>query len=259
MQSVQIVVMVGLSLLGVVGLIALRLAMRPSRVYEGPELTPYELALLAGGRPRVAETVLASLTAVGAVRAQRDGRLTQVSGQIGVLTQPVQTEVLEHLRGHAGGVPVWVVRNGVAQGTAVTMLIARLRDLGLIDAPGSGRADPTHLNRAGKTALAHYRLRHREDRSLPPRAGEHIDHDELSILGVALHGLKQLEDGRLAEILSMEGPPPPRAPRRGSSRRGGGSGVSASSSYYGGGGCGGASGDSGSGSGCGGGGCGGGS
>jgi len=257
MQTVQIVVVVGLALLGVAGLIALRLAVRPSRVYEGPELTPYELALLAGGRSRVADAALASLTAAGAVRARRDGWLTQVSGQVGVLTQPVQTEVLEHLRGQAGGVPVWVIRNGVAQGVAVTMLIARLRELGLIDAPGSGRADPTHPNRAGKAALAHYRLRHREDRSLPPRAGDHVDHDELSILGVALHGLKQWEDGRLAGILSMEGPPPPRAPRRGSSRRGGSSGASANSSHYG---CGGGShGDSGSGSGSGcGGGCGGG-
>ncbi|MER6832238.1 TIGR04222 domain-containing membrane protein [Streptosporangium sp. NPDC000563] len=259
MQTVQIVVVVGLALLGVAGLIALRLAVRPSRVYEGPELTPYELALLAGGRSRVADTALASLTAVGAVRARRDGWLTQVSGQVGVLTQPAQTEVLDHLGGQAGGVPVWAIRNRVAQGAAVTMLIARLRDLGLIDAPGSGRADPTHPNRAGKTALAHYRLRHREDRSLPPRAGDHVDHDELNILGVALHGLKQWEDGRLAGILSMEGPPPPPALRRGSSRRHGASGASASSSHGCGGGYGGGDGggDSGSGSSCGGG-CGGG-
>ncbi|GAA3422608.1 TIGR04222 domain-containing membrane protein [Streptosporangium vulgare] len=257
MQTAQIVVVVGLSLLAVAVLIALRLAARPSRVYEGPELTPYELALLAGGRSRVADTALASLTGGGVVRARRDGRLTQVSGQVGVLTQPVQTEVLDHLRGQGGGVPVWVVRNRVAQGAAVTMLIARLRDLGLIDAPGSGRADPTHPNRAGKTALAHYRLRHREDRSLPPRAGGHVDHDELNIMGVALHGLKQWEEGRLAAILSMDGPPPPPALRRGSSRRRS-SDASAGASYgfFGGGGDGGGGSDSGSGCG-GGGGCGG--
>ncbi|WP_440068292.1 TIGR04222 domain-containing membrane protein [Streptosporangium sp. OZ121] len=257
MQTVQIIVVVGLALLGVSVLIALRLAVRPSRVYEGPELTPYELALLAGGRPRVVDTALASLTATGAVRARRDGRLTQVSGQVGVLTQPVQTEILDHLRGQGDGVPVWVIRDRVAQGAAVTMLIARLRDLGLVDAPGSGRADPTHPNRAGKTALAHYRLRHREDRSLPPRAGGHVDHVELSILGVALHGLNQWEDGRLSAALSMDGPPPPPAPRRGSRRRGA-SDASAGASYgfFGGGGGDGGS-DSGSGSSCGGGGGGG--
>lgn len=257
MQTVQIVVAVGFALLVVAVLIALRLAVRPSRVYEGPELTPYELALLAGGRSRAADTALASLTAGGAVRARRNGRLTQVSGQVGVLTQPLQTEILDLLRGKGGGVPVWEIRNAVSRGPAVTMLIARLRDLALIDAPGSGRADPTHPNRAGKTALAHYRLRHREDRSLPPRAGGHVDGDELNILGVALHGLKQLEDGRLAATLAMKGPPPSPVPRRRASRSGA-SGAAAGSSYGiygGGGGCGGGGGsDSGSGSSCGGGG-----
>ncbi|MEU4406590.1 TIGR04222 domain-containing membrane protein [Streptosporangium sp. NPDC023963] len=252
MQTVLIVVVVGVSLLVVAALIALRLAAHPSRVYEGPELTPYELALLAGGRSRVVDTALAALTAGGVLRARRDGRLTRVSDQVGVLTQPVQTEILDQFKGRWDGVPVWGVRDRVAQGAAVTMLIARLRDLGLIDAPGSGRADPTHPNRAGKTALAHYRLRHREDRSLPPRAGGHVDHDELNILGVALHGLQQWEEGRLATVLSMKGPPP--APRRGSSRRGssrrGSSDTSAGTYYYG------AGGDGGGGSGCGGGGCG---
>ncbi|WP_329085965.1 MULTISPECIES: TIGR04222 domain-containing membrane protein [unclassified Streptosporangium] len=256
MQTVQIVIVVGFALLVVAVLIALRLAAHHSRVYEGPELTPYELALLAGGRFRVVDTALASLTAGGAVRARRGGRLTQVSGQVGVLTQPVQTEILDRLRGKGGGVPVWEIRNVVSRGPAVTMLIARLRDLALIDAPGSGRADPTHPNRAGKTALAHYRLRHREDRALPPRAGGRVDGDELNILGVALHGLKQLEDGRLAATLSMSGPPPSRAPRRRVSRSGA-SGASAGGFYGGGGGCGSGS-DSGSGSSCGGGGgCGG--
>jgi len=232
---------------------------RPARVYEGPELTPYELALLAGGRSRVADTALASLTGGGVVRARRDGRLTRVSGQVGVLTQPVQTEVLDQLGGPENGVPVWTIRDRVARGAAVTMLIARTRDLGLIDAPGSGRADPTHPNRAGKTALAHYRLRHREDRSLPPRAGDRVDHDELNIMGVALYGLKRWEEGRLAAILSMDGPPPPPAPRRGSSRssRRGSSDASAGAYYGGDGGGGSDSGsDSGSGSSCGGG-CGG--
>ncbi|WP_436761673.1 TIGR04222 domain-containing membrane protein [Streptosporangium sp. V21-05] len=259
MQTLQIVVVVVLALLAVAGLIALRLAVRPSRVYEGPELTPYELALLAGGRSRVVDTALASLTGGGVVRAQRGGWLTRVSGQVGVLTQPVQTEVLDRLGGPEGGAPVWAVRNRVAQGAAVTVLIARLRDLGLIDAPGSGRADPTHPNRAGKTALAHYRLRHREDRSLPPRAGGHVDHDELNIMGVALHGLKQWEEGALAAILSMDGPPPPPALRRGSSRSSRRSSSDASAgAYYGGCGAGGGGSDSGSGSSCGGGGgCGG--
>ncbi|MEU4534945.1 TIGR04222 domain-containing membrane protein [Streptosporangium sp. NPDC023825] len=254
MQTVLIVVVVGVSLLVVATLIALRLAARPSRVYEGPELTPYELALLAGGRSRVVDTALAALTAGGVLRARRDGRLTRVSDQVGVLTQPVQTEILDQFKGRWDGVPVWGIRDRAAQGAAVTMLIARLRDLGLIDAPGSGRADPTHPNRAGKTALAHYRLRHREDRSLPPRAGGHVDHDELNILGVALHGLNQWEEGRLATVLSMKGPPP--APRRGSSRRRS-SDTSAGTYYYGaGGGDGGGGSDSGSGSSCGGGGCG---
>ncbi|MEU8383775.1 TIGR04222 domain-containing membrane protein [Streptosporangium sp. NPDC048865] len=233
MQTVQIVVVFGVSLLGVAVLVALRLAVRPPRVYEGPELTPYELALLAGGRSRVADTALASLTVGGPVRARRNGSLTRVSGRAGVLTQPVQTEILGHLDGQEGGVPVWVIRDRVARGAAVTMLIARLRDLGLIDAPGSGRADPTHPNRAGKTALAHYRLRHREDRSLPPRAGDRVDHDELNILGVALYGLKRWEERRLAATLSMDGPPPPPAPRRASRRHGGSDGSVGTYGSYG--------------------------
>ncbi|GAA4202610.1 hypothetical protein GCM10022252_59030 [Streptosporangium oxazolinicum] len=255
MQTVQIVVVVGFALLVVAVLVALRLAVRPSRVYEGPELTPYELALLAGGRGRAVDTALASLTAAGgAVRARRDGRLTPVSGQVGVFTQPLQTEILDLLRVRGEGVPVWEVRNAVSWGPAVTMLIARLRDLALIDAPGSGRADPTHPNRAGKVALAHYRLRHREDRSLPPRAGGRVDGDELNILGVALHGLKQLEDGQLAAALSMSGRPSSSAPRRRASRSGASGASAGSYGFYGG--DGGGS-DSGSGSSCGGGGGGG--
>ncbi|MGJ6961100.1 TIGR04222 domain-containing membrane protein [Streptosporangium sp. G11] len=249
MQTVQIIVVVGFALLVVAGAIALRLAAHPSRVYEGPELTPYELALLAGGRFRAVDTALASLVVGGTVRARRDGGLTQVSGQVGVLTQPVETEILALLQGKGGGVPVWEIRDAVSRGPAVAVLIARLRDLGLIDAPGSGRADPTHPNRAGKTALAHYRLRYREDRFLPPRAGDHLDRDELNILGVALHGLKRLKEGRLAATLSMSGPPR-RASRSGtsscSSSHGfhgsdGGGGSDSGSSCGGGGGCGGSS------------------
>ncbi|MFI6508614.1 TIGR04222 domain-containing membrane protein [Streptosporangium sp. NPDC050855] len=223
MSALQITLVVGVSLLAVAGLIAMRLAAHSSRVYEGPELTPYDLALLAGGPARLADTALVSLTTAGSVRARRDGRLSRVSGRAERVDHPVEAEILAMVDREADGLPVWTIRGRVISGPAVEAQVARLRELGLIDPPGSGRADPTHPNRAGQAALAHHRLRYRENRTLPPRPGERAVRDRPEVVDVALYGLSRVRDGRLSETLSLDDPrPAPRpAPRSRHSRRGG--------------------------------------
>ncbi|GAA3028922.1 TIGR04222 domain-containing membrane protein [Streptosporangium longisporum] len=221
MSALQIVVVVGVSLLAVAGLVAMRLAAHSSRVYEGPELTAYDLALLAGGPARMADTALVSLTTAGDVRARRDGRLSRVSGRAERVDHPVEAEILAMVEAEADGLPVWTIRGRVVSGPAVAAQVTRLRELGLIDPPGSGRADPTHPNRAGQAALAHHRLRYREKRTLPPRPGERTVQDRPGVVDVALYGLSRMRDGRLSEALSLDHPRPAPRPRR---NRGGGDG-----------------------------------
>ncbi|GAA2861371.1 hypothetical protein GCM10010517_20020 [Streptosporangium fragile] len=257
MDTVQIIV-VTVALLVVTGLFALRLARHSTRSYEGPDLTPYDLAMLAGGRSRVLDTALAELVEGKAVRARRSGELTRVGTGPARSPHPVAAGILALLEARPDGVPVWEVRREAAEGPATAELVTRLRELGLIDPPGSGRADPTHPNRIGQTALAHYRLRHREDRSLPPRSRDRVATDALNLFGIALYGLHQMKDDDLCAVLSMGGPPPPpesrrlHRPRKAQGRRAGSSAASGSST----GGCGGSWGDGGSGGGSGG--CGGG-
>ncbi|MBB2913418.1 putative membrane protein YgcG [Streptosporangium becharense] len=257
MDIVQILIPI-VALVAVTVLFALRLARHSTRAYDGPELTPYDLAMLAGGPPRVADTAMAALTEGKAARARRDGWLTRVRSEPTGSLHPVAQETLALIGARSGGMPVWELRREAAGTPAMAALAARLRDLGLIDPPGSGRADPTHPNRTGQAALAHYRLRHREEKSLPARPRDHVAVDALNLFGIALYGLHQLGDEELRAVLCAEEPrpagarPAARLRRRGSRRSRSSSAASGSSS-----GCGSSGSDGGPG-GCGGG-CGGGS
>ncbi|MEV0423749.1 TIGR04222 domain-containing membrane protein [Streptosporangium canum] len=252
-----LIVVMTVVLVTVAGLVALRLAMHSPKIYRGPALAPYELAQLAGGRFRVANTALASLAARGALRASRDGRLTlagpgperspappeagvpersphpleaEIRGQqpepseagvperssepleAGVpewTPHPLEAEILALLGAGGDGSPVWEVKAAVVHGPAVAALIGRLEELGLADTGDGARAEPTRL---GQAALAHYRLRHREEGALPPRARDHTSREEYELAGVALYGLGRMKDRRLASLLSLSGTLPPSAP-----------------------------------------------
>jgi hypothetical protein len=213
-----LIVVVTVALLMVAGLIALRLAMHAPRGYTGPDLGPYELALLAAGRFRVLNTALASLAADKRVRIPLTGILT-LTGATSTdpahpakVMEPVEAEVLGLLEGRRDGLPVWEIKAALVQGAAVTALIARLEELGLVAAGDDSRqVVPT---RAGQAALAHYRLRHREGRSLPPRSRDHVTVDASNLFGVALYGLGQVVDRELATVLSMSGVLPSSGPAR---------------------------------------------
>ncbi|MGC5014619.1 TIGR04222 domain-containing membrane protein [Streptosporangium sp. DT93] len=229
MFTVQIIVVTGVLLLAVAGLVAMRLAMHSSRVYEGPELNPYDLALLAGGPERVADTGLAWLVLTQGFHPRRDGNIARVSGQAKRVDHPVQEEILAMLKGRSGGVPAWRIRERVASGQVVAAQVVWLRELGLIDPPRSGRADPVRPSRAGKAALAHHRLRRRESRVLPPRAGERAGRTGPDVVDVALYGLGRMKDGRLPEALALTAPKPA-SRRRGA--RGGGPEVAEATSLH---------------------------
>ncbi|GAA5766317.1 hypothetical protein Aros01_02816 [Streptosporangium roseum] len=243
-----LIVVMTVALVVVAGLVALRLAMHSPKIYRGPALDPYELALLAGGRFRVVNTALASLATRGALRASRDGRLTvadpgqerspdlpaagwsphppeaEVAGrppdppaaewsphplEAEWSPHPLEAEILALLGAGRDGPPVWEVKAALVHGPAVAALIGRLEELGLADTGDGARAEPTRL---GQAALAHYRLRHREEVSLPPRARDHISREEIELSGIALYGLGRMKDRRLASLLSTSGTPPPSAP-----------------------------------------------
>ncbi|SFK35938.1 TIGR04222 domain-containing protein [Streptosporangium canum] len=216
-----LIVVMTVVLVTVAGLVALRLAMHSPKIYRGPALAPYELAQLAGGRFRVANTALASLAARGALRASRDGRLTLAgpgperspappdAGVPERSPHPLEAEILALLGAGGDGSPVWEVKAAVVHGPAVAALIGRLEELGLADTGDGARAEPTRL---GQAALAHYRLRHREEGALPPRARDHTSGEEYELAGVALYGLGRMKDRRLASLLSLSGTLPPSAP-----------------------------------------------
>ncbi|MFJ2028857.1 TIGR04222 domain-containing membrane protein [Streptosporangium sp. NPDC087985] len=204
MVSTLIIVVV-IALVVVAGLIALRLAIRAPKVYKGPEVGVYELAQLAGGRFRVANTALASLAARELIRTQRDGTLTRVAGASEEAVDPVEADILAMLDARPDGVMVWDVRAEVAlRGSGVAGLVERLQELGLLEDEGT-RLAPTRL---GEAALAHYRLRHREERILPPRPRDRTSGGEFGLFGVALYGLSQMKDREVAGVLSLSSPPP---------------------------------------------------
>jgi hypothetical protein len=206
-----LIVVVTVALLVVAGLIALRLAMHSPKSYVGPDLGPYELAQLAAGRFRVLNTALVSLAARKRVRIQLNGNLTLTGTTPTGSVHPVEAEVLALLEGRRDGLPVWEIKAALVQGAAVTALIARLEELRLVATGDSRQVAPTRI---GQAAVAHYRLRHREGRSLPPRSRDHVATDELNLFGVALYGLGQVADRELATVLSMSGTLPPSSPAR---------------------------------------------
>ncbi|MER5320810.1 TIGR04222 domain-containing membrane protein [Streptosporangium roseum] len=227
-----LIVVMTVALVMVAGLVALRLAMHSPKIYRGPALDPYELALLAGGRFRVVNTALASLATRGALRASRDGRLTLADpgqerpsrppeAEVAEWSpsppadewplHPLEAEILALLGAGRDGPPVWEVKAALVHGPAVAALIGRLEELGLTDTGDGARAEPTRL---GQAALAHYRLRHREEVSLPPRARDHISREEIELSGIALYGLGRMKDRRLASLLSTSGTPPSAPPGR---------------------------------------------
>jgi hypothetical protein len=163
----------------------------------------------------VLNTALVSLAARERVRIPFNGNLTLTGITSTAPVHPVEAEVLTLLEGRRDGLPVWEIKAALVQGAAVTALIARLEELGLVVTGDSRQVVPT---RTGQAAVAHYRLRHREGRSLPPRSRDHVAADELNLFGVALYGLGQVADRELATVLSTSGTLPPPGPARVSAR-----------------------------------------
>ncbi|MGV9775542.1 TIGR04222 domain-containing membrane protein [Streptosporangium sp. NPDC003464] len=130
------------------------------------------------------------------------------SSRLAGASHPVEAEILALLGDRPGGLPVWEVKAAVVRGPAVTALIAHMEGLGLVEACGAARVEPTRL---GQAALVHHRLRHREEASLPPRPRDHVSRAEFDLCGIALYGLGRASDRELAAVLSLSGTPAPPA------------------------------------------------
>ncbi|MDP9865066.1 MULTISPECIES: TIGR04222 domain-containing membrane protein [Streptosporangium] len=139
------------------------------------------------------------------------GRISDPEGTSGLAgaSHPVEAEILALLGDRPGGLPVWEVKAAIVRGPAVTALIAHMEGLGLVEACGAARVEPTRL---GQAALVHHRLRHREEASLPPRPRDHVSRAEFDLCGIALYGLGRASDRELAAVLSLSGTPAPPAP-----------------------------------------------
>ncbi|NRQ31869.1 TIGR04222 domain-containing membrane protein [Nonomuraea sp. NN258] len=98
------------------------------------ELGHYELAYLAGGPARVADTALGLLAAEGEIRVARTGRLYPVSTAVSA-GYAVEEQVLAILAGRAGGRTVAEVKRQVATGREVAEIRKLLVGLGLLVDP----------------------------------------------------------------------------------------------------------------------------
>ncbi|MFI9594214.1 TIGR04222 domain-containing membrane protein [Nonomuraea sp. NPDC052265] len=111
-------------------------AIRGAAVEPRPhDLGPYELAFLAGGARRVADTAVGLLAASGAVRVSRDGRVHRVAGARST-GEPVEDAVLDEVERAPGG---WASTIGqrVSQGETLDELRYRLGRIGAIHPTGS--------------------------------------------------------------------------------------------------------------------------
>ncbi|MFC7647730.1 TIGR04222 domain-containing membrane protein [Streptosporangium lutulentum] len=134
MQVVLYVVVIALILIVGSARAALRREHRRVRsavTHHRGEMTPYELAYLAGGPRRVINTALGMLARAGAIRVSRGGQISLVAGTRGS-PDPVEHAILEALRARGGSGPAGELRRTVADGETMSGLRYRLLGMGLI-------------------------------------------------------------------------------------------------------------------------------
>ncbi|MFG1947924.1 TIGR04222 domain-containing membrane protein [Nonomuraea sp. NPDC048826] len=111
------------------------------------DLDPYEVAFLAGGPSRVAETAIAALVDAGELRVARGGTLHAVAGS-GRSAAGVEGALLAAVRERRGGMGADHARTVVARSGELAGVRRRLVDLGLVHSlstPGGVRAKLTLL------------------------------------------------------------------------------------------------------------------
>ncbi|AWS46780.1 TIGR04222 domain-containing membrane protein [Streptosporangium sp. 'caverna'] len=134
MQAIPYVVVIVLILLGGFARTALRREHRRVRsavTHHRGEMTPYELAYLAGGPRRVINTALGMLARAGAIRVSRGGQVSLVAGTR-ISPDPVEHALLESLQVRGGSCSVGELRRTVADGETMSGLRYRLMGMGLI-------------------------------------------------------------------------------------------------------------------------------
>lgn len=99
-------------------------------VRDHPELGPYELAFLAGGPERVAETAIAAVVDSGRLRVSRDGTLHQVA-DAGLPVEPVERAVLDVVADRGGQARASDVRERVSRCPETAAVRTRLAGMGL--------------------------------------------------------------------------------------------------------------------------------
>lgn len=154
--------------------------------HEDP-LDVYEVACLAGGLDRVADTALVALVQSGRLRVQAPGELGATSAEH---RHPVEAAVLDAV-GPAGSRCVDTVRWQVAGDERLLEVARHLRDLGLL-----GSATVPHARRSRWRLAPTYAGRHllRELQADPP---EDTVAGSTCALQVALHGRDGVADEAL--------------------------------------------------------------
>ncbi|TDQ48499.1 TIGR04222 domain-containing membrane protein [Actinorugispora endophytica] len=117
----------------------------PLRPAVGPDdLSPYELAMLAGGRKRVGEVALAELFLTGRIVARGHGEVARASagspGPRPALSATPFVRALDARLQHDRPLPADRLAASAARGDAATATLWRLRRLGLFLAPERLRA-----------------------------------------------------------------------------------------------------------------------
>ncbi|MEV4221774.1 TIGR04222 domain-containing membrane protein [Nonomuraea sp. NPDC049725] len=100
------------------------------------DLTPYELAYLAGGPKRVVNTAIAVLVRSERLRVSRGGQLHRLTGSSRP-KEPVERAVLDAVRAQPTGLPAASVRHQVGNGPAVDGVRHQLVRYGLLVPDGS--------------------------------------------------------------------------------------------------------------------------
>ncbi|MCA2225810.1 TIGR04222 domain-containing membrane protein [Nonomuraea aurantiaca] len=98
--------------------------------FRAHDLGHYEIAYLAGGPRRVANTVIALLAKSGELRVSRGGNVHAVSGARA--SHPVEEAALAAVAAHSRGVPVAVIRREIGGAAAMDEIRHHLTGLGLL-------------------------------------------------------------------------------------------------------------------------------
>ncbi|GAA2212142.1 hypothetical protein GCM10009850_076040 [Nonomuraea monospora] len=104
---------------------------------DGPPLTAYELACLAGGSGRVAELAVALLAGNGTIRLSLSGHAHRTVSPLSGARHPVERTVLAFVRGRRGAY-LYEIKRELRRSPAMTELEDLLTRLGMLVPDGPG-------------------------------------------------------------------------------------------------------------------------